>query len=1314
MKVRNTAGRLLATLGASATVALGLVSCVPRADDINLVQPGYVRKAIFQTEDDWYYRRTIVKSETTNSYAVEGMGDWSIERIRFEIQENVLIAYKPYESIPGSGTQEFEGNTFFKGPVVAAWPIVSHFDIQRGYDTLTNRTTNVIDENTMDLPWYDRKYMRVNFANNLIAQGTINADRSAIWFPIQVISSGGFWTNLDTRPTDQFASRFSDDYVELNESVMLGMDIFSCAAFAGFNFSGFGQCGFGEAKVRHSFLRVDEPSDFVPRYYPDAVVKKDAQGNTVYDPDTGEVVRENIYSRFGIFRLQLPTFDRGYGYTESGRLWRARIYNLWERHTDDNGNILPFADRTPKPMIWYLNAEYPMRWREAATRTAVEYNRVYSSMVADLMGTSVDQIPAMFEIRDNDCNEENIINFVSNEPDLFYAIERSACASGEACGVTLENMGEYIGVGNLKKICTSLEAATIDPDTGVARFNWQRIGDVRYNMLVYFNNPQQSGWGGLGPSNADSRTGEVISGSSYIRGHYYEIAAATVNDYIELMNDEISVTDIVYGQQIRRHIAATLERRANESRRGVTGALADRLDDRIASLGATREDKLQELRNPDHLKHRMEKIKGTRLEERLVSDQDLAMAGYGVWRPGDEVTEELWDRATPWGRATQQDPFSAVKDRSRLALSEAGFCFLQADFDPHWAGLATALQNQSREQRYEFIATRLLAHVMLHEVGHNVGLAHNFEGSFDATNYDEVFWNNTCLDGLDQPDCTEENVAAIYEELRKQNSVDEFKQTTVMEYLSSGKGLFGDVLGKYDEAAIRFAYAEQVEVFSSPAVQAPGGDAMREWRYLNDYRDLPNYLCGGECANSVEAREVLSSREWVAFDPQNPPNNEVPYLFCDNYYNRMTPFCATNDYGASLNEIFMNYKSMWQDYFFFNNFIRDRLVPISWDPGRASLPTAYIFNFNDVVAQYFYIMTVNAQSDPSDPFTGSFLRNDMATVLGQTLNFATEVMATPEPERNCLAADDPPIYLPSGFFGGQCDEYAPIDSEYAIVRDAIQPALGDARPASLRFTEDYEDFDWAYVGSFFDKNDVLRYLGWSRPRLFRFNYELDRRNYYISTYRLFEPELREFYDRVTNFNDFFIAQLLQVSEDLGSFWCRRADTPELAYRGYFEPRRMIDLDTLEMFPGPSEECEQAGFMYPTILANIPFNAMFFAHSLLSSDFDSQVDMGKELKVYVRGADDDFVDWATFPNCETAAPNTDCFCSTTDLLTGLEYRAIQKGTEEISMACRLIQSAQEAQDSYEGSESNPFIKDYWRGQVERLEYARDLYRTYHNR
>jgi len=340
MMVRKSAGLSLAILGASTMTLVGMVGCEHRNDDINRVQPGYVRKAIYQQDSEWYYRRTIAKSETTNQYIVEGHGDIPLDRVKFEIQENLLLAYKPYEAIPGSQTQEFEGNTFFKGTILAAWPIVSHFDIIRQYDPVTGNETNQIVENASDRVWYEREYMRVNWAANVVA-GSIYGDYSGYWFPVSYVSTGQFWTNLETNPTDPYASRFTDDYFEVTDSAFLGMDLFMCAAFGGYSLAHFPNCGYGEALVRHSFVRVQEASDYVPRSYPDSVVRKDpATGETIYDPETGEVVREHYYNRFGVFRIEVPTYDRGYGLTESGRLFRAMLFNLWSKSTDGNGNAL--------------------------------------------------------------------------------------------------------------------------------------------------------------------------------------------------------------------------------------------------------------------------------------------------------------------------------------------------------------------------------------------------------------------------------------------------------------------------------------------------------------------------------------------------------------------------------------------------------------------------------------------------------------------------------------------------------------------------------------------------------------------------------------------------------------------------------------------------------------------------------------------------------------------------------------------------------------------------------------------------------------
>lgn len=1330
MKVGNAAGRFLALLTATGTMGM-MYGCENRNPDINQVQPGYVRKAIFETGDEWHYRRTIVKSETTNSFAIEGSGDIFLDRIKFEVQEDVLLAYKPYENIPGSQTHEVEDdkfNEFYKGTVVAAWPISSHFDIIRNYDSLTGNLTNVLAENTNDRHWYEREYMRVDWSTNLL-EGSFLADFTFGWTPVSWFSTGSYWTNLETRPTDPFASRFSDDYVEVTDNVILSQDIFTCAAFVGFSLAGFPNCGYGEAKVRQSFVRIDEPSDYIPRDYPDSYVRKDADGAPLYDDETGEVEREPIYDRFGFFRLEIPTYDRGYGHTETGRLFRAAIFNIWENHRDADGNRLEEPDRTPKPIIYYLNTEYPARYLSTAADVAADYDRIYSSMTADLMGVSVtdlrDRIPeanrapytlrddgaGMFQIRQNDCNEANIIQFVSANPDLMFAVERAVCVDGEACMVDSNNLADKVGLGNLKTVCTSLEAATTDPMTGKSQFEWQRIGDNRYNMVVWLNNPQQSGWGGYGPMHADGRTGESVSASAYLRSHFYEVGANNVVDYIEFINDEKAVEDIVFGQDVRRHTAQTTLRRASMANTRPSQNLVQEMRDRIDRFG-NGQDALRRNEHPNELDNRLFRARDTRIEEKLIDDLKLGMAADGSWRPGDDITPELMERASPYGLFTQQDPMAPIRAKARSMLGNAGFCYLTAEFDPSWEGLADRMKDMCsytqgdanydpdcREKRYQHVADRLLKHVMLHELGHNVGLAHNFEGSYDALNYPDQFWDLHW-------DSAEAKRAGQYEE---------YRHTTVMEYLSM-KGAFADYLGKYDEAAIRFGYGKQIEVFADSSVDAnlQGGNALRYWRYLNDYNRVPHHLCdstdNADCASTDVARSVIRNREWVKWDParEAPPVNEVPYLFCDNYYNRVTPFCATFDYGSSLSEIFANYYSMWSDYFFFNNFKRDRLFPIAWTPSRAMNSVFFTYNYIDTVAQWFYYMSV---SEPD--FRGSDLEADMINTLGSGLNMAAEIVATPEPIRMCpWPNSNPTVYLNAAFLN-DCDEYAPLNGEYAIAAEAIQPALGDARPTTIGLTEDYEDYSWWFVGSYFDKVNVMFMLGYTRPTLFRFNYDLDERFYQISLYRIFEQELDDFYGKMFNLDGFFLRQ--QTALDLGSFWCRSDVDPTVASLGYFEPRRMIDVATGERLPGASAECTNPAFIYPDLLANMPYNAMFIAHALYSSDFDAQRDMGKQMKIYVVGADDDFISWSSLGNCETAAAGESCYCAIIDDLTGLEYRGLNiAGADRQSPACQIVERALDAQDNYESSNGNPNYKDNWRQWIERLEYARDLYRLYHTR
>ncbi|MGF1511376.1 MAG: zinc-dependent metalloprotease [Myxococcota bacterium] len=1289
------------------------VQCdVPRADDIDRVQPGFVSKAIFQTGDAWHYRRTIADATTTNSWIIRGSGDIQIDRIVFEIQESLLLARKPYNAIPGAGLDALPGALEFNGPVLAAWPIDSHFDIIRNYDELTGRETNEIVENTADRPWYERQYMRVDFSTNLVEDSFLGA-YSQYWTPVQFASTGSFWQHITENPTNPFASRFSEDYIEITDNVLLSMDVFACSAFFG-QYRGLSgeTCGFGEAKVRHSFRRVRQPNDFEPRFLPDSVVVRDENGEPVQDPDTNEVVRESLDDRFGIFRNRTPTYDRGYGFTEDGRLFRAQIFDIWEESVDDAGAALSYADRDEKPIIYYLNAEYPERYRDVAREVAEEYNRVFKNMVANLKGVSPAEVRDMFEIRDNHCREDRIIETVLSRPELLRAIERAVCSQDDdGCAFTADDpaalrseLEDQIGIGNLEVVCTSLEEATMDPETGISGFEWQRIGDLRHNMVVWLSEPQPAGWLGFGPAHSDALTGEVISATAYIQGAPLEVDAAEVADYICFMNDEpgCGVADIIYGRDIRRQIGR-VERRVIEMAtqrpgKSAVSELARRLNGGVGPGHST--TRLPTAPTADATTLRLQRLAGHPLEQRFITDEFKIALSNGTWLPGRPEPPWLQDLAHLGDAWEAMNPYSRTRTQQRQVLNAGGFCFLEADFDPHFAGLALDLRDLSREERFAVIAGRLAKYIMLHEIGHNLGLSHNFQGTYDALNYDANFWMS-----LDQAP-----------EQQIENSLDEYRHTTVMEYMSS-KGLFADFLGSYDEAAIRFAYANQVQVFTSENFRTEGGDALEGWTLYNDYRKIPDHLCGGSCATPAARTEVLTSRDWVTFDPADPPPNEVPYMFCDSLFDRRTPFCATFDYGSSLSEIQANYYNMWKLYFPFNNFSRGRLSPLGWNISSAFRPMSLMWNFMDVTSQYYQILQ---STDPA--FEGTDLQADMVGTLLNSMNIMTEVLTIPAPGRYCpnLPGDgtsigqeiDRPVYLP-GITNG-CDPEVDIASLRS--RSAIDLAMGDGRPEFLDFTNEFEEQQIWYIGSAFDKLDALILWGWTIPRQYRFNYDLDERNFYLSTYRLFEPEMREFYGQLLDL-DFLIS--IDFALELGSFWCRNPEHPIHADLGYLEARRMFEVsaESFESFPESSDDCLDPGVIYPSYFINLTDQALLVAHAVLSSDLDQRLDLGKNLKIWGVGAYDEpsSLSDESVPLCtELAARDVDCLCSYTDPLTGVEYRGLNLSFEgRSSLACNLIALAENRGSRYaDDPDFSSF--DIWRIAVERLEANRTLYRIFQDR
>jgi len=273
-----------------------------------------------------------------------------------------------------------------------------------------------------------------------------------------------------------------------------------------------------------------------------------------------------------------------------------------------------------------------------------------------------------------------------------------------------------------------------------------------------------------------------------------------------------------------------------------------------------------------------------------------------------------------------------------------------------------------REQVFLEIFDRMWSTVAMHEVGHNVGLRHNFESSTDALNYFPEYWD---MKGRDVGGAWEPYTLWTHDtESQVVNRMREFQQTSIMEYTSAFNARFMG-LGSYDRAAILFAYGDLVEVFEQPPAfptwepyladpadedptlfsvqqrrEAPLARALRKIHHTN----IPN-LFGG--VGQVLDRRLVDVHEpadlgkpcsqhdnpydWsvcgtpgsfcqpfpAGFFCTRPDVVEVPYRFCSDEYNWSTPTCQTWDEGTDTFEIINNHLADYEAYWPFIAYKRD-------------------------------------------------------------------------------------------------------------------------------------------------------------------------------------------------------------------------------------------------------------------------------------------------------------------------------------------------------------------------------------------------------
>lgn len=1304
--------------------------CAQEIGDVNRVQPDYVK--VSDLAGEWYFLPTIIETQYNQGMLFEGLPG-TMEKIRWEVQEGALLGYRSYEVNPAlDGTSNGSANgidTPGSATPIIGFAIKSHFDIRRQYNPSTGVENNVLEENQSDRPWWERDYIRVDWSTSVIDNPVDIAGFATAYYS----SYRDYISSVEE--TDPNRLRVLPGYIDATINVGLMVDMETCY----YEFADWiDWCGGSEAKMRMSFRKVDANNDYEPQEYPDYVpmqlryryrdsstalpcdptpdnldtciqlgicipstteeedpfcrpklydVYVDSHGyfcDETFNPDDCYQYTIPIFENFGYFRTVRWLYDQERGYRLDGRQYLINRWNIWKQSKDENGNWIPQKERETKPVIWYANTQYPEWLWGSAEKMMAQWDLALKGAVAAARGIDYDRnnpddlrtkvSDELFVLRRNDCNPDNILKYAKDN-DLEDVVVRVAGGL------------DKIAIGNIERVCAALEYNSYGKPTP---FEWQRLGDLRYNMVNWADTDAVAAPLGMSPSQADPETGELISAILNLYGPALRNWAKYYADIVSLINGDISESEVMGGEYIRSAIqAGRAQRNGSLSSREVDRMMQD-VDQRMAGMSG--DSYLTPVPPTDH-QDRMNMIAGSSLErELLINDEVLrATAGPNRYQPGQTISAEAYKLASParWSTASPPADFlasggrnvdlkSLIGNQQRLDQFFMNHNIEMPDyFEPALLGLAHQLKGKSREEVHNFIMHIATEQLATHEMGHNLALRHNFAASGDALNFPREFWaikalspdTQTALGQVDRLTWIPEPTRAQFKEALTSCeptdlttadclNIGEYMYASVMDYGQRINNWGWHGLGYWDMAAVKFGYTMQKEVFDERGGAFLGDPyETNSALYLMNYTDFPKMLTNpdmddvwNEAVNAISdattqvvtlpeacdldgngpagcmnvayenmyKRRDVSFSDWVDsyytyfFITSKQEYREVPYNYCSDVYawgGNLT--CNMWDLGANVQEIVQNATELYNYYYLFSNFKRDRFNFGDFGSymnrlySRTFQPIRYSFNY------YYYYRHSTARIWP--------MIHDWAEAAFNGLNFLGSILQMPEPGNYCLCTTN-----------CQNTELRPLpDNSYVPMTGSTCPGnttpltvgLGTGRYYNTIWTPDYF-YKPLVIGSFWDKILVLSTLTDSSAYFARdISGWFDRGSYSITYYRVWSDEMIELFKGL-------------IEGDASRY------APEVVDDGHGKltvvPQRIV-----------ARGHEPANIIVPSDNYFMRFYAMYFGVLGLTSTVDRHLDFVDRARVHLVGEYNE-PDYSTFTPAEMAV--------FTNPQTNLTYRA----------------------------------------------------------
>ncbi|MBF0315247.1 MAG: zinc-dependent metalloprotease [Oligoflexia bacterium] len=360
------------------------------------------------------------------------------------------------------------------------------------------------------------------------------------------------------------------------------------------------------------------------------------------------------------------------------------------------------------------------------------------------------------------------------------------------------------------------------------------LGDLRYNIINIIDSVGVDTLFGYGPSIADSESGEIVSATAnvYISSIRYYIVGFLRNYVVYKLGLAKGLTsfNLLHAKPNTAALISTFDHDNKYTKELMLAVQADKnVSQKLKTL----------LKESSEYAQAKPRLRSTGHCNFQASNADIIA-----------TLEEAIKGDTPCKALPAYIDSILLANKDRLSSDPRTYIYEQ-ELDVLTACANYLLPSQTLE-------------TLIHEIGHNFGLRHNFKGSYDKENFQGPL----------------------------------ARSSTVMEYLSDGVRSLQKP-GPYDVAAIRFAYAGTVEL----------GNKESSLLYLNPKQSIEENL------NAYNKSLGEKSKSKIALHP---------YYYCtDEHVSAgLDPMCARFDTGTtpkevvqSIIDLYMGLHQMYSDKF---------------------------------------------------------------------------------------------------------------------------------------------------------------------------------------------------------------------------------------------------------------------------------------------------------------------------------------------------------------------------------------------------------------